>query len=84
MKQIVGRRVTYKELTGKTWRMDETTSSPETAGTRAIRLLSGESMKADPFDSTPEFKEFKDVMRGILWCPKKAFGCTGASREGSM
>jgi hypothetical protein len=28
-------------------------------------------MKPDPFDSTPEFKEFKDVMRGILSVPKK-------------
>jgi hypothetical protein len=28
-------------------------------------------MKADPFDSTPEFKEFKDVMRGILSVSKK-------------
>lgn len=52
--------------------MDETTSFPETAGTRATcPSPSGESMKADPFDSTPEFKEFKDVMRGILSVSKK-------------
>jgi hypothetical protein len=28
-------------------------------------------MKAAPFDSTPEFQHFKDVMRGILAVPKK-------------
>jgi hypothetical protein len=28
-------------------------------------------MKAVPFDSTPEFKRFKEVMRGILAVPKK-------------
>jgi hypothetical protein len=28
-------------------------------------------MKPEPFDSTPEFKEFKDVMRGILLVSKK-------------
>ena len=28
-------------------------------------------MKAAPFDSTPEFQHFKDVMRGVLAVPKK-------------
>jgi hypothetical protein len=28
-------------------------------------------MKAVPFDSTPEFKHFTEVMRGILAVPKK-------------
>jgi hypothetical protein len=28
-------------------------------------------MKEAPFDSTPEFQHFKDVMRGILAVPKK-------------
>jgi len=28
-------------------------------------------MKAAPFDSTPEFQHFKDVMRGVLSVPKK-------------
>jgi len=28
-------------------------------------------MKAAPFDSTPEFQRFKDVMRGVLAVPKK-------------
>jgi uncharacterized tellurite resistance protein B-like protein len=28
-------------------------------------------MKAAPFDSTPEFQHFKDVMRDILSVPKK-------------
>jgi hypothetical protein len=28
-------------------------------------------MKSERFDSTPEFKHFKDVMRGILAMPKK-------------
>ena len=27
-------------------------------------------MKAAPFDSTPEFKYFKEVMRGIIAVPK--------------
>jgi hypothetical protein len=27
-------------------------------------------MKAIPFDSTPEFQHFKDVMRGVLAVPK--------------
>jgi hypothetical protein len=28
-------------------------------------------MKAAPFDSTPEFRHFKDVMRGVLAVPKE-------------
>jgi hypothetical protein len=28
-------------------------------------------MKADPFNSTPEFRHFTDVMRGVLAVPKK-------------
>jgi hypothetical protein len=28
-------------------------------------------MKAAPFDSTPEFQHFKEVMRGVLAVPKK-------------
>jgi hypothetical protein len=28
-------------------------------------------MKAAPFDSTPEFQRFKEVMRGVLAVPKK-------------
>lgn len=28
-------------------------------------------MKAAPFDSTPEFKHFKEVMRAVLAVPKK-------------
>ena len=28
-------------------------------------------MRAAPFDSTPEFQHFKDVMRGVLAVPKK-------------
>ena len=28
-------------------------------------------MKAIPFDSTPEFQRFKEVMRGVLAVPKK-------------
>jgi hypothetical protein len=28
-------------------------------------------MKAEPFDSTPEFKHFKEVMRGVLAVPKE-------------
>jgi hypothetical protein len=28
-------------------------------------------MKAAPFDSTPEFRHFKEVMRGVLAVPKK-------------
>jgi hypothetical protein len=28
-------------------------------------------MKVAPFDSTPEFRHFKEVMRGILAVPKK-------------
>jgi len=27
-------------------------------------------MKAEPFDSTPEFEHFKEVMRGVLAVPK--------------
>jgi hypothetical protein len=27
-------------------------------------------MKAAPFDSTPEFQHFKEVMRGVLAVPK--------------
>jgi hypothetical protein len=51
--------------------MDETASSSETAGTRKeTPYSSGESMKAEPFDSTPEFKCFKEVMRGVLAVPK--------------
>jgi hypothetical protein len=28
-------------------------------------------MKAAPFDSTPEFQHFREVMRGLLAIPKK-------------
>jgi hypothetical protein len=28
-------------------------------------------MKAVPFESTPEFRHFKEVMRGVLAVPKK-------------
>src|ERR1035438_3004268 len=31
---------------------------------------SGESMKAEPFDSTPKFQRFREVMRGVLAVPK--------------
>ncbi len=52
--------------------MDETAFFAETAGTReTCPGPSGESMKADPFDSTPEFKEFKDVMQSILAVSKQ-------------
>ena len=52
--------------------MDEASSSPETAGTRKeTPHPSGESMKAEPFDSTPEFQHFKEVMRAVLAVPKK-------------
>jgi hypothetical protein len=51
--------------------MDEATSSSETARTRKeTPYPSGESMKAEPFDSTPEFHHFKDVMRAVLTVPK--------------
>ena len=52
--------------------MDEASSSPETAGTRKeTPHPSGESMKAEPFDSTPAFQHFRDVMRGVLSLSKK-------------
>src|ERR1039458_2702142 len=52
--------------------MDETSSSPETAGTRKeTPHPSGESMKAEPFSLTPEFQHFKEVMRAVLAVPKK-------------
>jgi hypothetical protein len=51
--------------------MDEAASSSETAGTRKeIPYPSGESMKADPFDSTPDFRHFKEVMSAVLAVPK--------------
>ena len=52
--------------------MDEATSFPEAPTTReANPYPDGESMKAAPFDSTPEFQHFKDVMRGVLSVSKK-------------
>ena len=51
--------------------MDEAASFPEAPGTReANPYPDGESMKAAPFDSTPEFQRFKEVMRGVLAVPK--------------
>ena len=52
--------------------MDEATSFPEAPGTRETNPYpDGESMKAAPFDSTPEFQHFKEVMRAVLAVPKK-------------
>jgi hypothetical protein len=52
--------------------MDDETSSSEAPGARETYPRSdGESMKAAPFDSTPEFKHFKEVMRRVLAVPKK-------------
>ena len=52
--------------------MDEATSFPEAPRTReANPYPDGESMKAAPFDSTPEFQHFREVMRYVLAVPKK-------------
>ena len=71
MKQIVGRRVTYRELTGKTGRGGASNLLPESAkDARNESYPDGESMKAAPFDSTPEFQHFKEIMRAVLAVPK--------------
>ena len=52
--------------------MDEATSFPEAPRTRKENPHpDGESMKAAPFDSTPEFQHFKEVMRAVLAVPKQ-------------
>ena len=52
--------------------MDQAASFPKAPGTRkANPYPDGGSMKAAPFDSTPEFQHFKDVMRGVLTVTKK-------------
>src|SRR5260370_23384566 len=72
MRQIVGRRATYKELTGKTGSDGRSDLFPEAPRTRETNPHpDGESMKAAPFDSTPEFQHFKDVMRAVRAVPKK-------------
>ncbi len=72
MKQIVGRRVTYKELTGKTGNDGRSNLLPGSAKDVGSESASdGESMKAAPFDSTPEFEHFKTVMRAVVAVPKK-------------
>jgi hypothetical protein len=51
--------------------MDEATSFPKAPRTReANPYPDGESMKAAPFDATPEFEHFKEVMRAVLVVPK--------------
>jgi hypothetical protein len=51
--------------------LDDETSFPEAPGTRETNpFTDGKSMKAAPFDSTPEFKHFKEVMRHVLAVPK--------------
>ena len=52
--------------------MDDETFLPKSPGTRKTNApTDGRSMKAAPFDSTPEFQHFKEVMRAVLAVPKK-------------
>lgn len=52
--------------------MLDDTSLPKAPGTWEVNpLTDGRSMKAAPFDATPEFEHFKEVMRGVLAVPKK-------------
>ena len=59
-------------MTGKNQEDGRSNPFSETAGARKeTPYPSGESMKAEPFDSTPEFQYFKNVMRAVIAVPKK-------------
>lgn len=42
----------------------------EETGARQAQVRFGRIMREPPFDSTPEFQRFKEVMRGVLAVPK--------------